>query len=199
MRPLRGARRWKPSAVERAVIKAVRRAKLFVFLRERRHKLFDEQFQAELAQAHADSPKGPAAMVYRPCSPPSATSPTPPGARPRSAFTGSGATAGSLSARCSPESSPACSAALRPSGPPPPSPRCLGWSSLCECIKYTTGTRPPPAASALPPLRVPTPGLASRPHDRARRPPVVIDGGDRTCAALLLELRDHTARLRPGK
>jgi transposase len=40
------------------VIKAVRRAKLFVFLRLHRHELFDEQFQAELAQAYVDSPKG---------------------------------------------------------------------------------------------------------------------------------------------
>jgi hypothetical protein len=47
-----------PSPAELAVIKAVRRAKLFVFLRLHRHELFDEQFQAELAQAYADSPKG---------------------------------------------------------------------------------------------------------------------------------------------
>jgi Transposase DDE domain/Transposase domain (DUF772) len=47
-----------PSPAEQAVIKAVRRAKLFVFLREHRHELFDEQFQAELAEAYADSPKG---------------------------------------------------------------------------------------------------------------------------------------------
>jgi transposase len=47
-----------PSLVEQRVIKAVRRARLFVFLRERRHELFDEQFQAELARAYADSPKG---------------------------------------------------------------------------------------------------------------------------------------------
>jgi hypothetical protein len=47
-----------PSPAERAVIKAVRRAKLFVFLREHRHELFDEQFQAELAEAYVDSPKG---------------------------------------------------------------------------------------------------------------------------------------------
>jgi len=40
------------------VIKAVRRAKLFVFLRGHRHELFDEQFQAELARAYVDSPKG---------------------------------------------------------------------------------------------------------------------------------------------
>ena len=43
---------------EQAVIKAVRRAKLFVFLRLHRHELFDEQFQAELALAYVDSPKG---------------------------------------------------------------------------------------------------------------------------------------------
>jgi transposase len=47
-----------PSPAERAVIKAVRRAKLFVFLRLHRHELFDEGFQAELAAAYADKPKG---------------------------------------------------------------------------------------------------------------------------------------------
>jgi hypothetical protein len=47
-----------PSPAEQAVIKAVRRAKLFVFLRLHRHELFDEQFQAELAETYADSPKG---------------------------------------------------------------------------------------------------------------------------------------------
>ncbi len=47
-----------PSAAEQAVIKEVRRAKLFVFLRLHRHELFDEQFQAELAQVYADSRKG---------------------------------------------------------------------------------------------------------------------------------------------
>ncbi len=47
-----------PSPAELAVIKAVRRAELFVFLRLHRHELFDEGFQAELAQAYVDSPKG---------------------------------------------------------------------------------------------------------------------------------------------
>jgi transposase len=47
-----------PSPAEQAVIKAVRRAKLFVFLRLYRHELFGEEFQAELAQAYADKPKG---------------------------------------------------------------------------------------------------------------------------------------------
>ena len=46
-----------PSPPEQAVIKAVRRAKLFVFLREHRHELFDEEFQAARGQAYADSPK----------------------------------------------------------------------------------------------------------------------------------------------
>ena len=40
------------------MIKAVRRAMLFVFLRENRHEFLDEEFQAELAGAYADSPKG---------------------------------------------------------------------------------------------------------------------------------------------
>ena len=47
-----------PSPAEQAVIKAVRRAKLFVFLREHRHELFSEEFQAELAETYVDSPKG---------------------------------------------------------------------------------------------------------------------------------------------
>src|SRR5438105_3372224 len=47
-----------PSSAEQAVIKAVRRAKLFVFLRQHRHELFDEEFQADLARAYADRPKG---------------------------------------------------------------------------------------------------------------------------------------------
>lgn len=47
-----------PSAAEAAVLKRVRRAKLFVLLRQRRHELFDEAFQQELAGAYANSPKG---------------------------------------------------------------------------------------------------------------------------------------------
>jgi Transposase DDE domain/Transposase domain (DUF772) len=47
-----------PSPAEQVVIKAVRRARLFVFLREHRHELFDGEFQAELAEAYVDSPKG---------------------------------------------------------------------------------------------------------------------------------------------
>jgi transposase len=47
-----------PSPAEQAVIRAVRRAKLFVFLRSHRHELFSEEFQAELAETYVDSPKG---------------------------------------------------------------------------------------------------------------------------------------------
>ena len=58
MRPVVWRPPVEPSPAEQAVIKAVRRAKLFVFLREHRHELFDEQFQAELAETYVDSPKG---------------------------------------------------------------------------------------------------------------------------------------------
>jgi len=58
MRP--GIRRppVEPSPAEQAVMKAVRRARLFVFLRQHRHELFDEEFQAELAETYADGAKG---------------------------------------------------------------------------------------------------------------------------------------------
>jgi transposase len=58
MRPVVWRPPVEPSAAEQAVMKAVRRAKLFVFLRQHRHELFDEVFQAELADAYADSLKG---------------------------------------------------------------------------------------------------------------------------------------------
>ncbi len=47
-----------PSTAEQTVIRPVRRAKLFVFLRQHRHELFDEAFQTELAEVYRDSPKG---------------------------------------------------------------------------------------------------------------------------------------------
>jgi hypothetical protein len=44
---------WQPplplSAAEATIVRRVRRAKLFVFLREQRHQLFDVAFQQELA------------------------------------------------------------------------------------------------------------------------------------------------------
>jgi transposase len=58
MRPVVWRPPVEPSPAERAVIRAVRRARLFVFLREHRHELLDEEFQSELAAAYADSPKG---------------------------------------------------------------------------------------------------------------------------------------------
>jgi transposase len=58
MRP----RAWQPpiplSPTEAGVVRRVRRAKLFVFLREHRHELFDDAFQAELAALYKDSPLG---------------------------------------------------------------------------------------------------------------------------------------------
>jgi transposase len=46
------------SPAEQQIVKRVRRAKLFVMLRQRRHELFSEQFQAELAGVYANSTKG---------------------------------------------------------------------------------------------------------------------------------------------
>ena len=66
MRPVTWMPPVDPSPAEQAVIKAVRRARLFVFLREHRHELLDEEFQAELAETYADSPKGAAASTAGP-------------------------------------------------------------------------------------------------------------------------------------
>jgi hypothetical protein len=53
---------WQPpvacSRLEREVIKRIKRAKLFVWLRGHRHELFDADFQAELAQMYPDRPVG---------------------------------------------------------------------------------------------------------------------------------------------
>jgi hypothetical protein len=58
MRPLP----WRPpvdlSPLEQAVVRRVRRAKLFVFLRTQRHTLFDVTFQEELATLYEDRPQG---------------------------------------------------------------------------------------------------------------------------------------------
>ena len=58
MRPSSWQPAVEPSAAEQAIIKRVRRAKLFVFLRQHRHELFDEAFQAELATLYQDSALG---------------------------------------------------------------------------------------------------------------------------------------------
>jgi transposase-like protein DUF772 len=47
-----------PSRLEREVMKRIQRARLFVWLREHRHELLDEAFQAELAGMYVDRPKG---------------------------------------------------------------------------------------------------------------------------------------------
>ncbi len=53
---------WQPpielSITEQGIIKRIRRAKLFVFLRQHRHELFDEAFQEELAALYQDSARG---------------------------------------------------------------------------------------------------------------------------------------------
>ncbi|CAG0991299.1 hypothetical protein ANRL3_02795 [Anaerolineae bacterium] len=58
MRPTLWIPPVEPSGVESTIIKHVRRAKLFVFLRLHRHTLFDESFQTELAATYEDSPQG---------------------------------------------------------------------------------------------------------------------------------------------
>ncbi len=53
---------WEPpielSTLEQQVVKRIRRAKLFVFLRLHRHRLFSIDFQAELATLYEDSSRG---------------------------------------------------------------------------------------------------------------------------------------------
>jgi hypothetical protein len=53
---------WHPpvelSTAEHAIIKRIRRAKLFVFLRHHRHTLFADPFQQELATLYKDQPQG---------------------------------------------------------------------------------------------------------------------------------------------
>lgn len=58
MRP----RLWRPpiepTPAESAVMRRVKRAQLFVFLREHRHEIFDEEFQEELGRIYQDSRLG---------------------------------------------------------------------------------------------------------------------------------------------
>jgi transposase len=53
---------WQPpiefSATEQTIIKRIRRARLFVFLRQHRHEVFDEAFQQELANLYQESRRG---------------------------------------------------------------------------------------------------------------------------------------------
>jgi hypothetical protein len=53
---------WHPpvelSTGEDAIVKRIRRAKLFVFLRQHRHDLFADAFQQELLTLYQDQPQG---------------------------------------------------------------------------------------------------------------------------------------------
>jgi transposase len=53
---------WQPpvdlSPAEAQIVRRVRRAKLFVFLRQQRHRIFDAAFQEELATMYAPAPQG---------------------------------------------------------------------------------------------------------------------------------------------
>jgi Transposase domain (DUF772) len=53
---------WHPpievSTAEQAIIRRIRRAKLFVLLRQHRHPLFGDPFQEELATLYKDQPQG---------------------------------------------------------------------------------------------------------------------------------------------
>ena len=55
-------RLWQPpvewSAKEEHVVKRIRKAKLFVFLRNYRHQIFDDVFQQELATLYQESKRG---------------------------------------------------------------------------------------------------------------------------------------------
>jgi len=46
------------SATEQTIVKRIKRAKLFVFLRQHRHTLFDAAFQQELSTIYKDAPQG---------------------------------------------------------------------------------------------------------------------------------------------
>src|SRR5919205_3155932 len=47
-----------PSPAEQTILRLIKRAKLFVFLRQHRHALFDDAFQQELVTIYKDSPFG---------------------------------------------------------------------------------------------------------------------------------------------
>ena len=53
---------WHPSvelsSIEQTIVKRIRRAQFFVFLRQHRHEIFSDEFQAELAAIYKDSPFG---------------------------------------------------------------------------------------------------------------------------------------------
>src|SRR5438105_10622086 len=58
---------WQPpvelSEQEEQVVKRIRKAKLFVFLRKHRHELFNEAFQQELANLYREAERGHSSVV----------------------------------------------------------------------------------------------------------------------------------------
>ena len=64
-----------PASQQRALMRLIKRAKLFVFLRQQRHEIFDEEFQEELGAIYRDG------VLGRPAIPP-ARLPWPPSCRP---------------------------------------------------------------------------------------------------------------------
>lgn len=58
MRPALWQPPIEPSPAELSILKRIRRAKLFLFLRHHRHSLFSETFQHELAAIYKDAPQG---------------------------------------------------------------------------------------------------------------------------------------------
>jgi hypothetical protein len=67
-----------PIPEEQAVMRRIRRAKLFSFLREHRHELFDEEFQAQLGEIYHHSTLGrpPVALALATILQPTRRSPT---------------------------------------------------------------------------------------------------------------------------
>ena len=76
MRPPIWSPPMEPTPEERAVMKLVKRAKLFVFLREQRHEIFDEEFQKELGAIYQDG------VLGRPAIPPARLALATPSYRP---------------------------------------------------------------------------------------------------------------------
>lgn len=58
MRPALWQPPLEPSPAELSILKRIRRAKLFIFLRHHRHSLFSEAFQHELAALYKEAPQG---------------------------------------------------------------------------------------------------------------------------------------------
>jgi len=58
MRPICWCPPIELSIIEQTIVKRIRRAKLFVFLRQHRHEVFDKAFQQELAGLYQESQRG---------------------------------------------------------------------------------------------------------------------------------------------